>query len=216
VRAGFVNAGGKPFKNFWAGRLLTHVIARSAGLDPSAPHECQVLFELGAPLLRGERPTRDLTELRPLVLEREPEPDERIAIQITDKWERLGVGIADVVDLVCRAGAYGALHLLSAQSEAAYAQRIADASGVGVSFFSQLAPWKNAIAAATAIVTPDSGALHVAGMTGTPAVAIFPPHRQYALQVARWAPWAAPHRIVPARDGWPARATDALAQLLAA
>jgi len=215
VRVGFVNARGKPLKSAWARRLLTHPIARSAGLDPKAPHECEVLFELASPLLGGEQPTRDLAELRPLVLEGEPEPDERAAIQITDKWERLGIAIADVVDLIRRVGAYGAPHLLSAQSEAPYAQRIGAAAGVGVSSFASLDPWKNAIAASTAIVTPDSGALHVAGMIGTRTVAIFPPQRGYALQVARWAPWAAPHRIVRSGDGWPARATEALAQLLA-
>jgi len=215
VRVGFVNAGGKPLKNLWARRLLTQAIARSAGLDTAGPHECQVLFELAAPLLGDERPARDAAELRPLVLEREPDPDERIAIQITDKWERLGIGFAEVVEMIRRAGGYGALHLLSAQREASYAQRIADASGLAVIFFATLEPWKHAIAAATAIITPDSGALHVAGMIGTPVVAVFPPRRDYALQVARWAPWAAPHRIIASRNGWPERATDALAQLLA-
>ena len=38
-------------------------------------------------------------------------------------------------------------------------------------------------------------------MIGTPVVAVFPPSRDYALQVARWAPWAAPHRIVRAGAG---------------
>jgi ADP-heptose:LPS heptosyltransferase len=216
ARVGFINTRGKPLKNLWARRLLTQVMTRSAGLDPDGPHECEVLFELGSPLIPEERPTRELAELRPLVLEREPDADERVAIQITDKWERLGVAFADVVDLVRRVGAYGAPHLLSAQSEASYAQRIAAASGLAVGFFAQLDSWKSSIAAATAIVTPDSGALHVAGMTGTPVVAIFPPARDYALQVARWAPWAAPHRIVLSGDDWPAQATEALAQLLAA
>jgi ADP-heptose:LPS heptosyltransferase len=77
-----------------------------------------------------------------------------------------------------------------------------------------MGPWKDAIGAATAIVTLDSGALHVAGMVGTPVVAIFPSQRNYALQVARWAPWAAPHRIVRSDAGWPARASEALAYLL--
>jgi ADP-heptose:LPS heptosyltransferase len=63
-------------------------------------------------------------------------------------------------------------------------------------------------------VTPDCGALHVAGMVGTPVAAVFPPNRQFALQVARWAPWAAPHRIVRAGNEWPSRTADALAQLL--
>ncbi len=50
-------------------------------------------------------------------------------------------------------------------------------------------------------------------MIGTPVVAVFPPQRGYALQVARWAPWASPHRIVRADHGWPARVDEALAQL---
>lgn len=215
VRVGFVNARGKPLKGLWARRLLTQTIARSAGLDPQGPHECEVLFELGSTLVPGERPTRDLTELRPLVLEREPVPDDRVAIQISDKWERLGIAFADVVDLIRRVSAYGTPHLLSSQNEAAYARRIAASAGVDVSFFAQLDAWKNSIACAAAIVTPDSGALHVAGMTGTPVVAVFP-QRDYALQVARWGPWAAPHRVVQSSDGWPARATEGLAQLLAA
>jgi ADP-heptose:LPS heptosyltransferase len=215
VRIGFVNARGKPLKNLWARRFLTRTLARTAGLDPKAPHECQVLFELGSTLVAAEQPTRDLADLRPLVIEREPGADERIAIQITDKWERLGIEIADVANLVRRVGAYGAPNLLSAETEAPYARRIAEATGVAVNFFAELNPWKSAIAAATAIVTPDSGALHVAGMTGTPVVAIFPRRRGYALQVARWAPWAAPHRIVQSGEGWPARATEALEQLLA-
>lgn len=215
-RIGFVNTRGKPLKRLWTQRLLTQTILRTAGLDPKAPHECEVLFQLGSPLLSGERPTRDRDELRPLVLEREPDPEESVAIQITNKWERLGMTLAGVVDLIRRVGAYGAPRLLSAQSEASYAQRIAVETGLGVSFFAELHPWKSAIAAATAIVTPDSGALHVAGMIGTPVVAVFPAQRGFALQVARWAPWAAPHRIVQSGEGWPARATEALAQLLAA
>jgi ADP-heptose:LPS heptosyltransferase len=215
-RLGFVNTRGKPLKRLWARRLLTHAIERTAGLDPSAPHECEVLFKLGSPLLAGERPTRDLDELRPLVLEREPRPEERVAVQITDKWERLGMTVADVVDLVRRVGVYGAPRLLAARSEAPYAQRIAANTGLDVSLFADLNSWKNAIGAATAIVTPDSGALHVAGMIGTPIVAIFPQQRNFALQASRWAPWAAPNRIIQSGDGWPARATEALAQLLAA
>ena len=214
-RLGFVNTRGKPLKRLWAARLLTRTIERTAGLDPSAPHECEVLFKLGSPLLFGERPTRDLAELRPLVLEREPPPEESVAIQITDKWGRLGMTLADVADLVRRVGAYGAPRLLSARSEASFAERIAANTRLDVSLFDDVSPWKSAIGAATAIVTPDSGALHVAGMIGTPVVAVFPQQRNFARQVARWAPWAAPHRIVQSGDGWPARATEALVQLLA-
>jgi ADP-heptose:LPS heptosyltransferase len=214
TRLGFADPWGKPLKALWSRRLLSGTVYRSAGLDPRAPHESEVLSRLAASLTGDEPPTRDLAELRPLVIEREPEPDERIAVQITDKWDRLGIAFEKLLELIHRVGAAGPLHLLAASSEAAYAERIAHSTGLPIDYFDDLKPWKEAIAAACAIVTPDSGALHVAGMIGTPTVAIFPPDRSYALQVARWAPWAAPHRIVRADEGWPARAGDALAQLL--
>ena len=207
-------SGASRSRRFGRASFSPAAIYRSAGLDPRAPHECEVLFRLAAPLIGNEQPTRDSAELRPLVLEREPLPDNRIAIQITDKWERLGLSLEDVVDLVRRVAAGGTPHLLAARREATYAERLASCTGVAVTYFDELEPWKAAIGAAPAIVAPDSGALQVAGMVGTPVVGIFPPGRHYALQVARWAPWAAPHRIVRADKGWPARANDALAHLL--
>jgi ADP-heptose:LPS heptosyltransferase len=217
ARIGFSNAWGKPAKTLWSRRFLTDSVYRSAGLDRRAPHECQVLFRLGRSLLSPSvKPTRDPAELRPLVIESEPPPDRRIAVQITDKWARLGIGLEQVEDLVRRASAFGELRLISAASESRYAARIATATGCTIESFAAMAPWKAAIAAAPAFVAPDCGALHVAGMIGTPVVGVFPPTRDFRLQVARWAPWAAPHRIVRADDGWPVRAADALAQLLRA
>jgi ADP-heptose:LPS heptosyltransferase len=214
VRVGFTNLWGKPFKTLWSRQYVNVRVYRSAGLDKRAPHECEVLFRLGAPLLGGAVPQRDVRRLRPLVLEREPEPDSRIALQITDKWERLGIAFPSVVELVRRCGTFGELRLLASQAESAYASRIETGTGMPVERFAGLEPWKSAIGAAPVIVTPDSGALHVAAFVGTPVVAVFPPGRSFALQVARWSPWAAPYRIVRADDGWPAHAAGALAQLL--
>ena len=214
TRIGFTDFWGKPFKALWARRFLTRSVYRSAALDPRGMHECDVLFGLAAPLIGDEPPTHDSTELRPLVLEREPPADDRVAIQITDKWERLGIAFENVVDLVRRVTASGAPHLLSAQREAAYAERVALSTGLPVSYFDQLEPWKAAIGAAAALVTPDSGALHVAGMVGTPVVGVFPRGPDFAMQVARWAPWGAPHRVVRADEGWPVAANEALANLL--
>jgi ADP-heptose:LPS heptosyltransferase len=214
ARIGFVNTWGKPFKALWARRFLSTAMRRSAGLDPRAPHECEVLFKLGTSLLGDKAPPRETAELRPLVLDCEPEPDQRVAVQITAKWQRLGLALDDVVKLVRRIAAGGTPALLAARREAAYAELVARSTGIAVTYFDDLQSWKAAIGAAPAIVTPDSGALHVAGMIGTPVVAVFPAQRGYALQVARWAPWAAPHRIVKAERGWPEIAGEALAQLL--
>lgn len=214
ARIGFAHVWGKPFKTLWTRQFLTRSIHRSAGEDPRKPHECEVLFRLAAPLIAGREPTRNLAQLRPLVLDAEPPPDERVVVQITDKWERLGIAFDDVVELVHRVAGFGAVRLVGAGSEAAYAGRVSRASATAVETFDELQPWKAAIGAAAALVAPDSGALHVAGMVGTPVVAVFPPTREFASRVARWAPWAAPHRIVEAGNGWPAHTTDALAQLL--
>ncbi|MBV8198156.1 MAG: hypothetical protein JO263_08470 [Candidatus Eremiobacteraeota bacterium] len=214
ARIGFIDPLGKPLKALWSRAQLTRTVYRTAGMDPGAPHECEVLFRLGGALLGDEAPTRDDARLRPLILDQPPSFSGRIAVQITDKWQRLGIALADVVELVRRVMEAGPLKLLAARHESAYAQAIADATAQPVTYFERLAPWKAAIADAAALVAPDSGAMHVAGMVGTPIVAVFAPVKKYALQVARWAPWAAPHRIVRADQGWPARAADALAQLL--
>lgn len=202
-RVGFVNGWGKPLKTLWAKSILTQTIYRSAGLDARAPHESTVAFELARSLVGSAVPTRDSARLRPFVLEREPQPDARIAMQITDKWERLGIAFDDVRELVTRLQAQMPTRFIASHSERAFADRIRAECGIGIDIFDALEPWKEAIAAARALIAPDSGALHVAGMTGTPTIAVFPPMPHFDWQVARWSPWAAPHRIIKAERGWP-------------
>jgi ADP-heptose:LPS heptosyltransferase len=216
VRVGFSNGWGKPFKSLWARALLTGTVHRSAGLDARAPHECDVLFSLGRSLLGDALPARDPAVLRPLVLDREPAPGDGVAFQVSDKWERIGIGLDDVVRLIAALGDARRLQLIAAESEGDYADRLSQAAGLPVRRFAALEPWKSAIAQSRAIVTPDSGALHVAGTIGTPVVAVFPPSRDVALQIARWAPWAAPYRSIVAAGDWPNRAATALHELLGA
>jgi ADP-heptose:LPS heptosyltransferase len=213
VRIGFSNGLGKPLKTLWTRRFLTTSIYRAAGLDPNAPHESEVLFALGKPLLGEKHPTRDPALLRPLVIENEPDPDDRVAMQITDKWERLGIASDDVVAMTRRIAEFGG-RFVASSAERDYTDEIEIAAGIRIDRFDSLEAWKNAIAEAPALVAPDSGALHVAGTIGTPVVGVFPASPQFDLQVARWSPWAAPNRIVKAEGDWPARASDALAQLL--
>jgi ADP-heptose:LPS heptosyltransferase len=212
-RIGFSNGWGKPLKTLWTRRFLTTSLYRSAGLDPNAPHEYDVLFALGKPLLGDATPSRDAAALRPLVIENEPAADDRVAMQITDKWERLGIAASDVVEMTRRIAGFGG-RFIASSAERDYADEIEISAGIRIDRFDSLDAWKNAIAAAPALVTPDSGALHVAGTIGTPVVGVFPGSPQFDLQVARWSPWAAPSRIVKAERDWPARASDALAQLL--
>ncbi|HET9030545.1 MAG TPA: hypothetical protein VFN49_10225 [Candidatus Aquilonibacter sp.] len=214
-RIGFSNGFGKPFKSLWVRSLVNHVVVRSAGLDPKAPHECEVLFELGRALLGPDAvPTRDPARLRPLILEHQTERDPRVAFQVSDKWERLGIAMGEVVEALRRCASIGSVHAIASEHEAAYADRIESASGIAVERYGDLEPWKGAIASARALVAPDSGAIHLGGMVGTPTVAVFAPIVAFELQAARWAPWAAPYRSIRADSGWPEHAADALKALL--
>lgn len=214
-RIGFENGWGKPLKTLWVRRLCTQTVYRTAGLDPRAPHECRVIFELGRTLLNTDaQPTRDVDVLRRLVVDGDVEPDARIALQVTDKWERLGASLGDLVELARRMAARRTIRYIASAAENAFAERFRSAAGVEVESFEALAPWKFAIASAKALVAPDSGALHVAGMTGTPTIAAYQPVRMFASQTARWAPWAAPYRRVAIEDAWQIVAADALEDLL--
>jgi ADP-heptose:LPS heptosyltransferase len=217
-RTGFANGWGKPFKTLWVRSLVNHVIVRTAGLDPAMPHECEVLWKLGRELLGDAEPARDPMRLAPLILDRTVERTSRTIFQVTDKWERLGIPLDSVCDAWQLISEQCDLHAIAPASEKAYARRIEDAVGMTIEFFDSLGAWKTAIASASAVVAPDSGAIHLAGMLGTPVVAVFPDSPQFAQQTARWAPWAAPNRIISAGNAetWPRAAAVALRELLGA
>jgi ADP-heptose:LPS heptosyltransferase len=85
--------------------------------------------------------------------------------------------------------------------DAALAREVAAAADAEARAGLDVPGWKAAIASAAALITPDSGAAHVAGMLGVPCVDCFPPGR--AREMARWSPWAAPFRTIaldPARS----------------
>jgi ADP-heptose:LPS heptosyltransferase len=213
-RIGFENGLGKPFKTLWVRGAMTQTIYRPAGPDVRALHECQVLFELGRGLMAETSPTTSIERLRPLVLDRDEPHDPRVAFQVTDKWERLGIPLDAVVRAFREAGKIESIVPLAAAYEHEYIERFEQLSGADVVRFEGMEPWKAAISRARAAIAPDSGALHVAGTVGTPVVAIFPDDRQFEFQTARWHPWASPYRIVRAGAGWPENVALSLRELL--
>ena len=211
-RIGFENGWGKPLKTLWVRRMCTSTVFRTAGLDPRAPHECEVLFELARSVVGDVAPARDPAVLRPILLDRPVEPDARIAFQVTDKWLRLGARIDDVVAMARRLNGLP-VRWIAAASERHFAERFAGRTGVTPEYFERVAHWKEALAAARAVVAPDSGAVHIAGMAGTPVVAIYA-YTNFTLQSSRWAPWASPSSLVRLERGWPEAAFDGLQELL--
>ena len=213
-RIGFQNGWGKPLKSLWVRSLLTETRYRSAGLDARAPHECEVLFSLGASLLApGVRPSRDPARLRSLILEPRVAASHRVALQLTSKWERLGIALSDVRAFLDRARErVGEITLLAPAAERASIRELT-AGLSGIEWFEDLRSWIAAIAAADALVAPDSGAIHVAGILGTPCVAVYKSGPDFVLQRARWRPWAAPSATLEGSSGWPQRALDSLESL---
>ncbi|MFN2449974.1 MAG: glycosyltransferase family 9 protein [Candidatus Baltobacteraceae bacterium] len=207
---------GKPLKSFWIRRQCTRTVYRSAGLDTGGLHECEIVFGLGARLLGAAAPSRDAAFLRPMVVQNEPQGDGRIAFQVTQKWERLGAQCSDVADAALRLSREWEVRAIGAAFEAPYCERFERATGLKVEMFGALEPWKTAIAAARALAAPDSGAAHVAGMTGTPVAAAYA-SANFALQTARWSPWAAPHALVDLGAAqWPERMARAIAAAMSA
>lgn len=213
-RVGFTNRWGKPFKTLWARSLLTRTLYRAAGLGAVRRHECEVLFGLGAGIVTDVEPTRALERLRPLLLDADVLRGDSIAVQVTQKWERLGISAGDVAAFIRDARAYYPVLAISSAGEAAFAGAVEREGGGAVTRYDTLHPWKDAIAQARALVAPDSGATHVAGMLGTPTVAVFAQQRHFQRQVARWHPWAAPYRVVALEGGWQSRALADLQELL--
>lgn len=210
-RVGFANGLGKPLKTLWVRTVLTQTLYRPAR-DLRGIHECNVLYELGRTLVGDEQPSQDSAVLRTLILREVPPRSDRVALQITGKWLRSGAALSDVVSLVKRVRKGSGVQLIAAGREARFADEVAVASGTTIELFDSLEPWKDAIASAKALIAPDSGATHVAGMVGTPVVAGFP-DRLFDVQVARWHPWAAPYRAVRLVDGWVQRTVAALNDL---
>jgi ADP-heptose:LPS heptosyltransferase len=193
-RIGFINGWEKPLKSLRVGPLLlTRALVRPASAERERHHEVVTLFRLGRGLHREPVPTRDLARLRPLVIGQRAVPHGRVVVQASAKFAAAGLDAAAFVAATRELEARG-LRPLVVGEDAAFANGIAEAAGVGVAAGLDVAAWKAVIAGARAVVTPDSGAAHVAGMLGVPCVDCFAPAGARAM--ARWTPWAAPFRAI--------------------
>lgn len=200
-RIGFTTGWAKPLKTVWVRGKLTTPVERSAGNGGDAAHEVEVIFRLGlaAGLHREAVPTRDPARLRPLILA-QPEPivarHRPIVVQLGRKWSGIGLDPASAGTIVASLAARGAQLVVSAGE-----QSVAVELCTGSAFIvcPNVQSWKRIIAQAPVVVSPDTGAAHLAGMLGIPVVDCFPDADAPA-QIARWHPWAAPYTALVASD----------------
>ncbi len=193
VRAGFWNGWEKPLKSLWVRTQVRRAVYRPAS-QRVPEHEVRTLFRLGRGWVPSAEPPRDPDVLRPLFLAMPVERGRDVAIQATAKWAQCGVDEDALAETIRALAAFGPVRLLHDAREADYARRLGERSAQPAESFASLEAWVRALAAARVLLTPDTGALHVAGMLGTPVVAVYPHTPDRALQIERWSPWAAPYR----------------------
>ena len=191
-RIGFWNAWQKPLKSLWVRTQCTRVVRRGASLGDESAHEAEIVYTLGEGLV-SEPPPIDRARLRAVIVGDDAAPTGPPVLQLSPKWRAWGMPDAAFATLVRGLVARGVRLVGTADDIRASALP----SDIPVACFATLAPWKAAIASASAVITPDSGAAHLAGMLGVPVVDWFPAEGYEAL-VRRWRPWIAPYRSLHA------------------
>ncbi len=197
-RIGFTTGWAKPLKSLWVGRQLTRRVRRAARARASRGHEAEIIFGLAdrLGLHDEEEPTRDPARLRPLILTHAPPPGDRIVVQLGRTWASIGLDPATAGTIVAALTDRGA-QLVASFAEEAEAALLA--AGAAFVVCRDLTSWKRVIGAARLVVTPDTGAAHLAGMLGIPVIDCFPDADAQA-QIARWHPWAAPYTAFVAEE----------------
>ncbi len=211
---GFINGWEKPLKSLATRRNLDRAIVRSASAKRAREHEVETLFRLGEGLHGEAMPPRDPARLSGLVVDVDGggvsarAANAPIAVQLGPKWAKVGIERAQLGGIVRQLRVLGPVRLLVSGEEAgeirALREFLDDAETIDATVFDGdegMRAWKRAIAEARVLVSTDTGAAHVAGMTGTACVDLFPDVPWVRAEIVRWEPWAAPHTcLVAGRD----------------
>jgi ADP-heptose:LPS heptosyltransferase len=192
-RIGFTTGWARPFKTLWVRRRVTRAVSREQHGGSGAAHEVEILYRLGAGLVASREPSADAAALRTVLAEGNAPPRAGVLLQAGAKWRSIGVP-DEVLRRVVAALVPRGLRVVAAPPEAAEASK---ALGVTAETFASLRDWVAAIDDAGTVITVDTGAAHVAGMLGVRVLDVFP-ERNFAAQVRRWRPWAAPYSALRA------------------
>lgn len=205
-RAGFWHGLDKPFKSLWQFTELTDRVYRPAAWKARPEHEVQALYRL-ATRFGAQAPVPDDVAALRTWLAIDPghvSAHGALAFQVTKKWVSGGWGpaaLARMYESAYRASGLSEMLLIVAPGDEGLARSLLEDLTSSARERAHIAPpggvpyWLGAIDAAAALITPDTGAAHAAGMLGVPVIDVFdgPRFEQLAQQ---WRPWAAPHRCV--------------------
>jgi ADP-heptose:LPS heptosyltransferase len=195
-RIGFTTGWAKPFKSAWIKRRLTMAIPRAATLRGSRQHEAEIVLRLGTQLASSP-PERDAVRLRPWITGTSAIPERRgVVVQLGVKWNALGIAAAALVRLATSLRERGARFIAAPGERDAMQTQFPT---LDVQAPATTRAWIAAVDAAAALVSPDTGAAHLAGMIGVPVVDVFP-DAGFDAQTRRWRPWASSSIVVRASE----------------
>jgi ADP-heptose:LPS heptosyltransferase len=205
LRIGFTTGWAKPFKSAWIARRVTTAIRRAATVRGGDAHEAEVMLRLAGDLV-SPPPERDALRLRRWIVGPEtPLPERRgIVVQLGPKWNTLGIPGAALTQAIATLQQHGARFVAAPDERGALAAQF---PALNVETPAGTRAWIATIDAAAALVSPDTGAAHLAGMIGVPVVDVFP-DRDFDAQTRRWRPWASSSVVL--RASQVARAPDTL------
>jgi len=135
--------------------------------------------------------------LRPWIAGAMPVPQRRgLLVQLGAKWSALGVADAVLQRLTAALRERGARFIAApGERDAACTQFPA----LTIEAPATTRAWIATVDAAAALVSPDTGAAHLAGMIGVPVVDVFP-DAGFEAQTRRWRPWASSSIVVRASE----------------
>ena len=214
-RAGFWHGLQKPFKSMWQRAQVSDAVYRPAAWTKRPEHEVATMYRLavalGAPQPVPDTP-HDLTAW--LRVEDSPaarEATNALAFQVTPKLLAGGWGPTSLARLVAlaldRSGCSHAVLIASRNEESLACSLLEHVPGAlrdngTIRMVSALSVphWLGVLARVSALVTPDTGAAHVAGMQGVAVVDLFDEDGFERLS-QQWHPWAGAWRCLP-KPAW--------------
>jgi len=126
-------------------------------------------------------------------------PGPRIVLHLGETWRACGLDEAAMITLVARIGtAFPTAHLLltAGPADQAYGRALHNTAGAATLFSGlSLGHWSALIESADLVVTPDTGAVHLASAHRRPVVAVYAPHRFNAM-TSLFGPWQTPYRTL--------------------
>lgn len=202
-RAGFWHRLHKPFKSLWQRLQVTRPVYRPAARTKSPEHEVESLYRLARALGAPENAPSDAASLRPwLRIEASPESQRAhgaIGFQISPKLIGSGFGPATLADAIAEVlSQFPDRRVVLIASDAdedlacaiqEYVTRATSSDRIRVVSGLSLPQWVGLLSAIDVLVTPDTGAAHVAGILGNKIIDIFD-DAQFERLSAQWRPWA--------------------------